>query len=184
MRARRLTTIPPVMSLAEALDTMHLDRVAGRTGGPTTLISRSSARSSFARTALLRPYVGSSPSRWGAAIVLGRPIMATATMNSIRLKPWASELPRGCPTSAIIAGRTSAREPRAIRSELPCRRVWLGVSLLLTLLRLFFGLAGSRLHRSHMAPLGFPRGLHRLARRCGRRANLAAGAGKGRRAGP
>jgi hypothetical protein len=32
MRARRLTTIPPVMSLAEALDTMHLDRVAGRTG--------------------------------------------------------------------------------------------------------------------------------------------------------
>jgi hypothetical protein len=36
----------------------------------------------------------------------------------------------------------------------------------------------------HMAPLGFSRRLHHLARRCERRADLAAGAGKGRRAGP
>jgi len=39
MRARRLTTIPPAMTLAEALDTMRLDRVAGRTGDRTAFVT-------------------------------------------------------------------------------------------------------------------------------------------------
>ena len=38
MLARRLTTILPAMILPEALDTTRLPRVAGRTGGRTTLL--------------------------------------------------------------------------------------------------------------------------------------------------
>ena len=40
MLARRLTTILPAMTLAEALDTTRIHRVAGLTGGRTTLMSR------------------------------------------------------------------------------------------------------------------------------------------------
>jgi magnesium chelatase family protein len=39
MLARRLTTILPAMSLAEALDTTRMHRVAGRTGGRTALVA-------------------------------------------------------------------------------------------------------------------------------------------------
>jgi predicted ATPase with chaperone activity len=52
MLARRLATILPAMTLAEALETMRLPRVAGLTGGRTTLMSRSSARRSFMRGAI------------------------------------------------------------------------------------------------------------------------------------
>jgi magnesium chelatase family protein len=39
MLARRLTTILPEMTLAEALDTTRIHRVAGRTGARTTFIT-------------------------------------------------------------------------------------------------------------------------------------------------
>jgi hypothetical protein len=110
--------------------------------------------------------------------------MATTPRHSIQLTPWVSEVPRDAPhrrfsqtvpppVSRWLLGRTTLG-----------RRVWLGVPLLLALFRLTFGLPRSRLHRPHMAPLRFPRGLHRLARRCGWWADLAAGAGKGRCASP
>jgi hypothetical protein len=38
MLARRITTILPTMTLAEALDTTHIHRVAGRTGDRTALV--------------------------------------------------------------------------------------------------------------------------------------------------
>jgi magnesium chelatase family protein len=39
MLARRLTTILPAMSLAEALETTRIHRVAGRTGARTALVT-------------------------------------------------------------------------------------------------------------------------------------------------
>jgi magnesium chelatase family protein len=39
MLARRLTTILPRMTLAEALETTRIPRVAGRTGARTTLVT-------------------------------------------------------------------------------------------------------------------------------------------------
>jgi magnesium chelatase family protein len=39
MLARRLTTIPPVMTLAEALETMRIHRVAGLTGDRTAWVT-------------------------------------------------------------------------------------------------------------------------------------------------
>jgi predicted ATPase with chaperone activity len=39
MRARRLTTILPAMTLAEAVETTHVHRVAGRTSGRTAVIT-------------------------------------------------------------------------------------------------------------------------------------------------
>jgi magnesium chelatase family protein len=39
MLARRLTTILPAMTLAEALETTRLHRVAGLTGGRTALVA-------------------------------------------------------------------------------------------------------------------------------------------------
>jgi magnesium chelatase family protein len=39
MLARRLTTILPTMTLAEAIDTTRIHSVAGRTGGPTALVT-------------------------------------------------------------------------------------------------------------------------------------------------
>jgi magnesium chelatase family protein len=37
--ARRLTTILPAMTLAEALETTHLPHVAGRTGARTAVVT-------------------------------------------------------------------------------------------------------------------------------------------------
>jgi hypothetical protein len=39
MLARRLTTILPAMRVAEALDTTRMNRVAGRTGGRTAVVT-------------------------------------------------------------------------------------------------------------------------------------------------
>jgi magnesium chelatase family protein len=39
MLARRLTTILPAMSLAEALETTRMHRVAGRTGARTAVVT-------------------------------------------------------------------------------------------------------------------------------------------------
>jgi predicted ATPase with chaperone activity len=39
MLARRLTTILPAMTLAEANETTRIHRVAGRTGDPTALVT-------------------------------------------------------------------------------------------------------------------------------------------------
>jgi magnesium chelatase family protein len=39
MLARRLTTILPAMTLAEAIETTRIHRVAGRTGGRTALVT-------------------------------------------------------------------------------------------------------------------------------------------------
>jgi magnesium chelatase family protein len=39
MLARRLTTIRPAMTLAEAIETMRIHRVAGRTGDGATLVA-------------------------------------------------------------------------------------------------------------------------------------------------
>jgi magnesium chelatase family protein len=39
MLARRLTTILPAMSLAEALETTRIPRVAGRTGARTAMVT-------------------------------------------------------------------------------------------------------------------------------------------------
>jgi predicted ATPase with chaperone activity len=39
MLARRLTTIPPAMSLAEALETTHIHNVAGLTGARTAVVT-------------------------------------------------------------------------------------------------------------------------------------------------
>jgi magnesium chelatase family protein len=39
MLARRLTTILPAMTLAEAIETMRIHRVAGRTGDRTALVT-------------------------------------------------------------------------------------------------------------------------------------------------
>jgi magnesium chelatase family protein len=39
MLARRLTTILPEMTLAEAIETTHIPRAAGRTGGRTTCVT-------------------------------------------------------------------------------------------------------------------------------------------------
>ena len=39
MLARRLTTILPAMTLAEAIETMRIHRVAGRTGARTALVT-------------------------------------------------------------------------------------------------------------------------------------------------
>jgi magnesium chelatase family protein len=44
MLARRLTTILPAMSLAEALETTRIHRVAGRTGARTALVTRRPCR--------------------------------------------------------------------------------------------------------------------------------------------
>jgi magnesium chelatase family protein len=44
MLARRLTTILPAMTLAEAIETMRLPRVAGRTGGRGALATTLSFR--------------------------------------------------------------------------------------------------------------------------------------------
>jgi predicted ATPase with chaperone activity len=38
-RARRLTTIRPAMTLAEALETTRIPRIAGRTGERTALVT-------------------------------------------------------------------------------------------------------------------------------------------------
>ena len=44
MLARRLTTILPAMSLAEAIETTRMHRVAGRTAGRTALVTRRPCR--------------------------------------------------------------------------------------------------------------------------------------------
>jgi magnesium chelatase family protein len=52
--ARRLTTILPAMTLAEALDTTRLHRVAGRTGGRTVLVATGPCRAPIPHLQLRR----------------------------------------------------------------------------------------------------------------------------------
>ena len=54
MLARRLTTIVLALSLAEALETTRMHRVAGRTGAHMTLVTRRPDRGSLCSSLAMR----------------------------------------------------------------------------------------------------------------------------------
>ena len=58
MLARRLTTILPAMTLGEALDTMRIHRVVGRTGDRTALVTTRPCRAPSY-------HLGCRADRWG-----------------------------------------------------------------------------------------------------------------------
>jgi magnesium chelatase family protein len=59
MLARRLTTILPAMTLAEALETTRIHRVAGRTGDRTALVTTRPDRCSLCTSIAMRTGNGS-----------------------------------------------------------------------------------------------------------------------------
>ena len=59
MFARRLTTILPVMSLAEAIETTRIHRVAGLSGDRTALVTNRRDRSSLRSSVAMRTGNGS-----------------------------------------------------------------------------------------------------------------------------
>ena len=59
MLARRLTTILPAMTLAEAIETMRIHRVAGRTSDRTAVVTNRRDRSSLCCSIATRPGNGS-----------------------------------------------------------------------------------------------------------------------------
>jgi predicted ATPase with chaperone activity len=84
MLARRLTTILPPMTLAEAIETTRIDRVAGLTGDRTALVTTRPFRAPHhtISDAGLRGLLGSDPPQgqprpYPATAVLSRPVGAT-----------------------------------------------------------------------------------------------------------
>jgi predicted ATPase with chaperone activity len=59
MRARRLTTILPAMTLAKAMETTRIHRVAGLTGDRTTLVTTRPDRGSLCSSIATRTGNGS-----------------------------------------------------------------------------------------------------------------------------
>lgn len=55
MLARRLATILPVITLAEAVDTTRIHRVAGRTGGSTAVVTTRSGRAPHHTISVVTP---------------------------------------------------------------------------------------------------------------------------------
>jgi magnesium chelatase family protein len=60
MLARRLTIILPAMSLAEAIETTRIHRVAGRTGAHMTLVTRRPDRGRLCSSITMRTGNGSN----------------------------------------------------------------------------------------------------------------------------
>jgi magnesium chelatase family protein len=59
METRRLPTILPAMTLAEAIETTRIHRVAGLTGGRTTLVTYQPDRGSLCSSIAMRTGNGS-----------------------------------------------------------------------------------------------------------------------------
>jgi magnesium chelatase family protein len=78
MLARRLTTILPAMTFADAIETMHIHRVAGRTGDRTALVTTRSCRAphhTISDAGLIggRPSAEAAAPRQSPLSSLGRP---------------------------------------------------------------------------------------------------------------